>query len=326
MAGQAKQKIYKVKVPVFASEIKTDANNIYGGITYAAMISYVERKINSYNQTMQNSGAQKIKGDKRNKTFEKEIDRVDFTNHQLGNVPTILLQISAYNTNLIDGYGYFKSNKTLFAPDDKVGNYNNFALMYPRIYGGLNGFYEYQWLILIYEDPTKENEDIVRTVKLVLKKMLGIEIANIKLDALLKDIARAGGVPELVITLTGIVFEETGNGTKYSEFRTGGTLKKKKVDKFLNIPFKESKEIIEDKTYVEEGFQDKLISLFYGKKVVKIENEYRTDAEEKINQTVEEIFNASTEISKEELKELHNPDFIMSKLKPILDNYLSSVI
>lgn len=54
--------------------------------------------------------------------------------------------------------------------NDKLGSETNFMLIYPIIIGINQETYQYQWKILLYEDPTKDNNELVAICKTVLEK------------------------------------------------------------------------------------------------------------------------------------------------------------
>ncbi|MFN3783128.1 MAG: hypothetical protein ACK4R6_04385 [Spirosomataceae bacterium] len=318
MEKQEKEKVYNIKIPVYTSELVEQGADLFGGVTRKHMITFVEKKINAYNQQ-----SQKVQSDKRNKTFQKNIDKVEFSNHNIGDIPTILLKISAYNTNLFDGY-YETDTRKQFGKNDKIGSDNNYILMYPHIMGLNSSYYQFQWIILIYEDPNKENEDIVRTAKLVLEKIIGIKTANIKLKSVLDELSKIKIIPELQVKLTSISYDRNDVDAKYADYWTSSKLKKDKEDKFNNMPFDNAKDLIDDKSYLEDGFQSKITRLFVGKKEFKITESYAQEVSEKLKQTAEEIYNATSQISQNDLENnLYLPTFIIEKLKPIIDNYLS---
>ena len=61
------------------------------------------------------------------------------------------------------------------------------------------------------------------------------------------------------------------------------------------------------------------------KKEYKISKELINEASEALKETSEKVFNANTSITEEELNDkIHSTDFIVSKLFPILENFLST--
>jgi len=122
------QKSYNIKVPVFTTTMKDDTEKLFGKITYSDMLDVLKTKINDFRS--------EISFANRNKTKQTVISKIAFTEHILGaeNVPCLLLQISAYTTNFYDGY-FEAGEKIAIQRDNKLGNENNFVLLYPIIKG-----------------------------------------------------------------------------------------------------------------------------------------------------------------------------------------------
>jgi hypothetical protein len=70
---------------------------MFGGITYENMLSYVKNRVDSFKEN-----SSKIDFDNRNKTRKTVISDIKYTEHLAGETSGLLLQISAYNTNLYD--------------------------------------------------------------------------------------------------------------------------------------------------------------------------------------------------------------------------------
>lgn len=315
--SESKAKTYTIKIPVFTSELIKKANDMFGGITRKHMIDFAVKKIEDYN----NQGV-KITSDKRNKTQKKEIDKVLITQHQIGDIPVLLLKISAYNTNLLDGY--VETDKKIdFAPNDKIGSDNNFMMLYPQIAGIDPNNYKHHWLIFVYEDPHKENADIIGTVKLVLNKILKIPTANIKLPDVLDELRSFKIIPELQVKLYSLSYEDNEVDIKYRSYLTESKLKRVKENLFSNMPFEATEELINDNS-IGEGYDKKEVKISIGKKDYRITNEQKREVKEGFNQLIEEIYNERSGITELDLKNLYDSDFIISKLTPVLENYLKT--
>ncbi|MBC7451783.1 MAG: hypothetical protein H7259_09870 [Cytophagales bacterium] len=200
---QKKEKSYAIKIPVYSSELMKSSNGpLFEGATYEDMIKIVRKKIDAFQESRP-----KISKEQPHKAKTTEIDSIKYIDTIIGEVPAILIQISAYNTNLLDGYVETEKKITL-QQNHKLGSETNFVLLYPRIIGLDTKDYKYQWLILIYEDPHKENVELVSTIKLALKKVLNISTANIKLPTLLDQLRKRGTIPELNLKFSSIINDE----------------------------------------------------------------------------------------------------------------------
>ena len=310
-----KEKTYKIKVPVYSSELLENEKGFFGGHTYDDMINYLDKKLNIYNETKP-----KLSRKKRNKVKEIEVQNIEKIEGFIGEVPIRLFKISAYNTNLIDGYVETKEKITL-TKNDKLGSETNFMLLYPRIIGLDENEYQYQWKILLYEDPTKENRELVSICKTVLEKVFEIKICNIKLDRVLKLLKEKRVISELTMQFNSQSNDENEVETNLREYLVNANLKKIRYENFKNVPFNEVEKIISDKDY-ENEYQKRTIKFLFNKKEIKLTNEFQ-EAKETIKDTVEEIFNSEIIVTESEIDSLFQTEFILEKLSPVIQEYLS---
>ena len=310
---KVKEKSYAIKVPVYTSAFIEHPSDLFGGVTYDLMISHIKKKIDDYN-----TGTNRVSKVRRNKVQKKVIGEVEYFDSKIGERPVALLKISAYNTNLHDGY-VETDKKINLQQNNKLGSDNNFLLIFPNIVGLTTDNYKVQWLILIYEDPNKENYEIVETAKLVLKQILNISTANIKLPDVLEELKKMGNIPELFLRFTSISNDENEVDVKYRTYLVGSKLKKQRNENFKNMPFKDTEEIINDTSY-KANYQKREVKISVGNKDYKI-----SEAEENLNRTVEEIFNETIGITEKDMNEkLYSPDFIINTLTPVIHKYMSN--
>ena len=313
---KVKEKSYLIKVPVYSSEIIDKASDLFGGISYQDMIEFEKKKLDCYTEK-----PYKIAKDKRNKTQTREIDSIKYSDCKVGQIPSLLIKVSAYNTNLHDGYVEINERYTL-QQSNKLGSENNFFLLYPHIFGNYESNYKHHWLILIYEDPSKESYEIISTVKIVLGKILGIKTANIKLDYLISELKNLGQIPELQIKLSSIKYDDNDVDIKILPYWVKSKLKKLKEDNYKNLPFEDTSDIINDNSY-EQEYQKKEIKIIRGKKEYRITREMK-EAQEKISETIEEIFNYPIAVSAHELYNIFDEDVMISNFTAVLEKFLSN--
>lgn len=312
-----KEKSYVIKVPVYTTEIIENAQDMFGGITYDNMLAYLRNKINQYKDSRGT-----IEFENRNKTRKTVIRGLEFTEHPAGETAAMLLQISAYSTNLYDGY-LEAEKKINFQKDHKIGSDTNFVMIYPVIRGIDRKNYLRYFIILVYEDPTKNNEEISKIAKTVLNRILNIPVANVKLPTILDELRAIGTIPELQLRYTAIYNHENDVDIKYREYLVSGKLKKQKEDFFKNMPVEKIEELLNEPEA--EDYQKKEARLVIGKKEYRITKELINEANDVLKETAEKVFNASTSITEDELnKKIHDKEFIFSKLTPIIENFLST--
>lgn len=320
---EIEQKSYAIKIPVYVSEKNEEENGLFGPLTHIQMISNIKRIIDEYNENPIN-----ITSDKRNKTVKKEIEKVNYKIVDLNSEKAILLRITASNTNFFDGYyqaGKVELNKIILNKKDKVGSENNYILLYPKITGIESSHFNYEWIILVYGDPHKDNFDIISIAKLVLNKILNISVANVKLPELLEKINAIRVVPELQLKFSSIIYEDNDVDSSLIEYLSKSKIIRQKENTFLNVPVEKVKQIISDLSFFSK-YNRKNIKITNGKNEIKILQEHLSEAQEKIKETVEEIFNQNSLIYQKDIDEklIYNEDYIIEKLKPVLENYLMS--
>lgn len=314
MKKKEKEKSYNIKIPVFTTTMRDDTEGFFGKITYLDMLNALKSKINDFKI--------EISFENRNKTKKTVISKINYTEHILGQVPCILLQISAFNTNFYDGY-FEADEKIPIQRDNKLGNENNFVLLYPVIKGLSIQNYTNYFLVLIYEDPTKDNGEVLKIAKNVVNKILNIPIQNIKLPTILDEIEQLPTIPELQIKYFAMYNSDNDVDVKYREYLHSGKIKKLKEDYFKNMPYQTLSELLSEPD--DKEYQRKETKLIIGKKEYRITKELMNEASDELKETAEKVFNATTSITQDELdNKVHNQDFIIEKLSAVLANYLSN--
>jgi hypothetical protein len=310
-----KQKSYNIKVPVYTTEMIEEKNTLFG-ITYNEMISVIKSKIDKF-QT-------ELSFENRNKTKKTVINKIVYTEHPLGTVPCLLLQISAYSTNLLDGY-FEAEQKIEFKKDNKIGSENNFVLIYPIITGVTQNNYTRYFLVLVYEDPNKDSGELLKISRNVVNKILNVPIQNIKLPTILDELRKIPTIPELQVRYFGMNNSEDDIDVKYRSYLQSGKIKRTKEQSFKEMPFDTLQDLLNE-TDDSGEYQSKTTKLVIGKKEYKISKELFNEASDSLKETAEMIFNYTTSITQEELGNIYQTDFIVEKLSAVLQNFLSSEI
>jgi len=309
-----KEKSYNIKVPVFTTTMKDDTEGLFGKVTYSEMVEMLKSKINAFKS--------EISFENRNKTKRTVISKIDFTEQFLGENPCLLMRVSAFNTNMYDGY-FEADEKIQIQKENKLGSENNYILLYPIIKGYDSRDYTNYFLVLVYEDPTKDNGEVIKIAKNVVNKILNIPIQNIKLPTILDEIKELPTIPELQVKYYGMYNAENDTDIKYREYLQSGRITKSKEDNFKNMPYQTLQDLLSEPDDPE--YQRKTTKLIIGKKEYRISKELINEASEELKETAEKIFNATTSITQDELdNKVHNQDFVMDKLSAILTNYLSN--
>ena len=192
-------------------------------------------------------------------------------------------------------------------------------MLYPKIIG--TETQSIFWIILVYDDPKKDSFDIISTAKLVLTKILKQPIKCVKLPTVLKEIKEEKILPKIKMQLNAISFDESTVNPKFEKYKTSSKLSRKEEYDFSNMPFEEIEELIRSPFH---DFKQRIIKLIVSKKEYKITQEHKNDTQHGINDLVEQMFNMSTIIYEDELHKLYDNDFVILKLKTVLEHYLKN--
>ena len=316
-----KTKIYDIKVPVYISESLNIEESSLFAYSYEEMIQKVKNEINNHNETGEN-----IASTKRNTTKKKEINSIEYFEHNFGSDPILLIKMDASTTNYRDVYVQ-KGEEVELGADDKIGSKNHWLLLYPRIIGLNPSSYCTHWLIFIYADPNKDFGDVTNTAKLFLRKVLGIKYRNVKTTDILEEIKKTGNfVSKLQVNYSSVVTDSNDTNLKLREYLVGGKISIVDEAKYEDVPINETWDLLNDYDYTDQ-YQKRVIKITQGKKEYKIiSGKQLAEVSTALEEVVEETFNMTSSVTEDELESnvLYNEGFIIEKLKPIIENYMES--
>lgn len=314
-SSKNKPKLYTIKMPVYTTSMMDDVEGLFGKTTYEELISFLKGRLSSF--------VSPFFTDNRNKTKKTAISKINPTDVSIGDVPALLLQINAFNTNLYDGY--FEGNEKInFTRDNKIGSDSNYVLFYPRIVGLSASKYTRYFLILVYEDPTKDSGEVSRIAKIVANKILNIPIQNIKMSMIIEELKAINTIPELSVRYYSLTESDNNVDVKYASYLSSMKLKKEETRNFKNMPVDTMTELMSDST--EDGnYQKKETWIRWGRREYKITKQLIAEAGEELKETAEKIFNATSAITQKELEEkIHDKQFMIEKMSDVITNYISS--
>lgn len=310
-----KPKVYSIKMPVYTTSTMDKEEGMFGKATYEEMMAFLKIRLSSFSSP--------ISTDNRNKTKKTVISKINSTQVTIGDVPALLLQINAFNTNLYDGY-FEGSEKINFTRDNKIGSDSNYVLFYPRIVGLSEGKYTCYFLMLVYEDPTKDSGEVSRIAKIVSNKILNVPIQNIKMSMILEELKAIKEVPELSVRYYSLTEAENGVDVKYASYLDSTKLKKEETRNFKNMPMDTMRDLMSD-TSEDGNYQKKETWIRWGRREYKISKQLIAEAGEELKETAEKIFNATSAVTQQELEEkIHDKKFMIEKMSDVISNYISS--
>lgn len=309
------EKEYTIKIPVYTSKSYSEEAGMFDGQSYSDMIDTIESRIKLYNDNKAY-----IQIDSRSKSTKTIISNIVYSREQLFEKDCLLLRIEAYNTNFNDGF-IRSDNEKLLTPKDEIGSRNNCVLIFPMQVGYQVKEIKKYFLVLIYGDPNKSFGQLVKVAKHVTKDVLKIPIKNIKLPDLLKELKERKVIEELHITLNTLDQSDEVDAF-YKEYVISSEVKKNEETKLVDVPFGVVEKIINEGFFV-KGYK-RVVKFITGKKEYKIKEEYN-ELKNQIDKVLEKVLNFKTTITKQELDEkLFETEFILGKMKSVLENYITS--
>ena len=105
------------------------------------------------------------------------------------------------------------------------------------IKGLQKGKYQRYFLMVVYEDPTKESGEVSRLAKIVSTKVLKQPVQNIKMPMIMNELKSIGTIPELSIRFYTVNNEDSSVDVKYRKYLQVCKLKKEKLQNFKDMPF-----------------------------------------------------------------------------------------
>ena len=314
-----RKKTLYIKVPVYTTEVIKDLQDgEFSYPNYPKMVNYIKEKLEyaKYPHPIYNAA----------KTKTTIIEDVLCDEVLIGDRQSLLVQISAYNTNQ---YGrYFEDDskqKREITNTNRIGSDNNFIVLYPIALGGTAETQTCYFLMAVYEDPSKDNGEVIKLAKRLLERVLNIKMQNIKMETLLEELKQSRKIPELNIKFSSIEAGDNNVNILYKEYLVETKKIHKKDRKFQNVPSDIVEGIINDDTD-EEDYQTKETQIRLGKKEYKIKH-IRQEAAEELRDTIERIFNERVEVNEEEInsKAIYDTDFIIEKITTVINNYFGYI-
>lgn len=327
------KKPYTVKVPVYATEVNE------GSYTYEEVITRLKQELENYNN---NTSIGRVAFNRSNKTQRKVIQKVDCFEYSYGEepnvVPCLLLKTTTFNTNIHDAYTEDPDGTIRVLSDaTKLVSEHNYMLFYPN-FVGFEPNQKVNWLVFVCGNTNKNDTDIANTAKLVINGVLHLGFSCIKTKDLLDKIHKTS-VPVFQIRYIGIEKDISDANEKYSVYLVESKTKKDKKKTYKDIPFSSVEELLKE-DYNHEEYQIREVEFVQGKKKFKLIKKYKgmTEAEcdefDAIKKEAQLLFEETAELTftdtfelqhiEEKDKKLHNKEFILEKITPIVINYIAS--
>lgn len=301
---------FTINVPVFVSK-RQSAGTMFD-LTYQSLIDGAINLIEQYNKEQDF-----IILNKRNKFFQRQIGAIEFKKCAIGERPALLLKASAYTLNKT-GEHIKQDEIVSIEPTDRIGDDSNYFLLLPQIEGNETTYYN--WISLVYDDPTRETDEIISILKSIMNEIVKQPIKNIKLPTLLEELKKSTS-PKITLNLNSISFNDNSLNDTFEIYQTESKSFIKQEYKFAGMPVEKIEELIKDK--FDNQFNQKIIRLFVGKKEYKIKQEME-NFNAGINLLVEQYFNFAEEFSNANKSKVFTEDFILETMTKVLDKFFTN--
>ena len=313
-----KNKEYSIKIPVFLTDERESVETLFGTTICSDMVTIVKEQIGKYNSDTN----WHVTSDKRSKTSVTGVNKIDCTDCKIQGSDCLLLQITAYRTKLYDGYyqGHDENNIIIFKENDKLCSNTHFILLYPKLVG-IKSPYKLFWYVLVYEDPSKNNEEVTRVAKLIMKDVFKYPIRNIKEPSLLNTLKENKVINQVEISLSSVTEDDNEIEVYLQDYKYVSKLKKEKKILLENIPADIAEKIYQDEDFKLNYNRKQVKYHLMNKQVLTMTAEYS----ENLKRTLEDSFNYAFSVTEEQIKndEIFKEEFILEKLEGVLSNFLS---
>ena len=320
---KASSKGYQIKVPVYVSEkMERDNNGAIFPTSSSSLIDDAKALIRTYNSNPEAI----LTSNKRNKTTTIGIKSIDVEEISFNEDPCLLLRVTAYKTNLIDGYYQSASEEgrqIRFKEQDKICSDTYCFILYPllntQIEDGLK--IDVYWHIFIYEDPSKTNEEMARIARLIMGKILKTPIKNIKSEKMLADIKKYGLISEVEISLSVEEDDDKGIPEYIKNYQFSSTLKQEKKIKLSNMSADDAISAFEDESFAKHFSKRQLKFVTHNKRVFSVVQEFK----DKMSSALEDSFNYSIDVNGEDIKDgsIFKTEIIQRNVAGIFTRYMS---
>lgn len=288
--------------------------------TQETMIEQAKCDIETFNSSSNNHN---ILSNMSSSTTEYGIDYIDVYDLVFAQDPCLLLKVSAYQTNLIDGYLINESNTNehFFKPKDKICSNTYYMLLYPRIYSNLfvgkNAAY---WNVFLYVDPSKENKDMSRIAKHIMSRIIKAPIRNVKSEKFLADIRASKRFKEVQIKICTFSEGEDDEPEYITRYDYKSSIKKDKVITMTNVNAEDAILALEDTTHYPNNCRRSIRLETLDQRVFSAVQIFQ----EKLSQTFEDSFNYTFTVPLVDIKtkKIFEIDYIKSKIQGLITRYM----
>lgn len=314
-----------INIRAFISELKEiDENGAIFKNNVDQLIESAKTLINDYNS--KNKGTI-ITNKRSNKSTKLGIDTIEVIDLPFNQDNALLLKVSAYKTNLVDGYYQrLKENDSSkdeykFKRDDRICSDTYFLILYPIVKSDSNTLkcQEY-WHVFLYVDPSKESYDMKVIAKYIMSTIIKRPIKNIKAHKFIEELRKHDIIQSAEITLSS--FSESDDEEKpgyLADYAIECKVRKQKTIRLSGMKIEDAIAAYEDTSFTGTYNKRQLKFINANQQVYQATQEFHN----KMRETFEDSFNYTIAVTPVEVnsKKIFETDFIKEKIEGLLTRY-----
>lgn len=314
-----------INIPAFISEMKEidEKGAIFKSCT-EGLVDSAKILISAFNN--KNEGT--IITDKRSKKSTQlglgEIEIIDLTFNQ---DKALLLKVSAYKTNLVDGYyqrlkdDASSKDEYKFGIDDRLCSDTYFLILYPIVKRDSNTLKCHEfWHVFLYVDPSKEIHDMKVIARYIMRVIIKRPIKNIKAHKFIEELKKYDIIQSAEITLSSFSDSDDEEKPGYlKDYSMKCKIRKQKTIQLSGMKIEDAIAAYEDTSFTENYNKRQLKFINENQQVYQATQEFH----KKMKETFEDSFNYSVIVSSSEVnsKKIFETKFIKEKIESLLIRY-----
>lgn len=256
-------------------------------------------------------------------TVEHGIKSIEVHEMNFNTDKSLILQVSAFQTNFIDGF-YIDSSESSqhdFKKNDRICSDTYFIILYPKIYKNLsknkNAAY---WHVFLYADPSKDSKVIANLARYIMARIIQIPIRNVKSEKFMSDIRKTKNFTKVQINIRTFSDGDDNEPDYITRYKYKSSIKKDKNITIENVSSVDAIEALNDTSCFGEKCRRTLRFETAEQRVYSATQTFN----EKITTAYEDSFNYSVNVPNCDvaLKKIFELDYIKSKIHGLLTKYL----
>lgn len=311
-----------ISIPVYISdllEVPKDKEVLFP-YTPDNMIESAKLEIEKFNNSPQNHI---IEDSRTISPIKNGISSIDVENIDFNSDKSILLRVSAYQTNLIDRFYVDSTNSDEhhFESNDKLCCNTYCIILYPKIYKNiLKGKHAAYWHVFLYVDPLKELRIITKIARHIMSKVIKAPIRNVKSEKFLNDIRNTPEFSKVEITLNTYCEGEESEPDYVQRYKYESKVRTLKKLVLYNVKPEDAITALEDTDCLATNSRRTLRFETPEQRVFSSVQDFR----DKLSHSFEDSFNYTVSVSHSDVasKRIFDLDFIKEKIQGLFTRYL----